>query len=28
MLMVTHSEQAAAITDRRYRLGPEGLRPG
>ena len=26
MLMVTHSEQAAAITDRRYRLGPEGLR--
>jgi putative ABC transport system ATP-binding protein len=28
MLMVTHSEQAAAITDRRYRLGPEGLQPG
>jgi len=27
MLMVTHSEQAAAIADRRVRLGPDGLRP-
>ncbi|HWS76166.1 MAG TPA: ABC transporter ATP-binding protein [Quisquiliibacterium sp.] len=28
LLMVTHSEQAASIADRRYRLGAEGLRPG
>ncbi len=27
LLMVTHSEQAAAIADVRYRLGPDGLRP-
>ncbi len=27
LLMVTHSEQAAAIADRRYRLGPDGLKP-
>ena len=27
LLMVTHSEQAAALADRRYRLGPDGLEP-
>jgi putative ABC transport system ATP-binding protein len=27
MLMVTHSEHAAAIADRRLRLGVDGLRP-
>jgi putative ABC transport system ATP-binding protein len=27
LLMVTHSEQAAAIADVRYRLGTDGLRP-
>ncbi len=28
LLMVTHSEQAAAHADRRYRLGPDGLSGG
>ena len=27
LLMVTHSEHAAAIADRRFRLGPDGLVP-
>ncbi|MEN9315632.1 MAG: hypothetical protein RIS35_2025, partial [Pseudomonadota bacterium] len=27
LLMVTHSEQAASIADRRLRLGPDGLAP-
>ena len=27
LLMVTHSEQAASIADRRLRLGPDGLEP-